>query len=187
MLSRLASLIAVFIFLLAGDRPAIAGGGLHIRYGPDAPEKLAAANVRYYEGVLNLEHNHPAAFAADHPFYTKMFNDPVMLDKLTARWEAHEQRFEYWHNCLWKVLDGYLLTHEHLPGNQVIGAESGGTSPPPGLNQHLNGNGGDGPPNSDGGSPGGGITTSSLPEPSSGLLSVLGLFFAGSWFAWRRG
>ncbi len=58
---------------------------------------------------------HTTWFEHAHPFYTKMFHNPMMLEKLTARWEAHEQRFEYWHWCLWKVLNGYQTTYPVAP------------------------------------------------------------------------
>ncbi len=109
--TRFASLVAVCTLLAAGGGRAMAGQ-IHIRYKPDAPEKMAATDVAYYHGVLDLYHNHPAAFTAEHPFYVKMFNEPVMLDRLVARWEADEPRFEYWHNCLWKVLNGYVHSHQ---------------------------------------------------------------------------
>jgi hypothetical protein len=130
--------------------------------------------------VLALEHNHPIEFAKEHPFYTKMFDDPVMLDKLIDRWEAHEQRFEYWHDCLWKVLDGYVASHPELPapapGNPTEIAGSGpndrnGSSP-----ESLGPAGGPG---------GGGVSTAAVPEPSSGLLIVLGLLGSGSWLVLR--
>jgi hypothetical protein len=172
-----ASLIAVC--LLLGSAGQVEGGGIHIRYGPNAPEKLAAANILYYEGVLNLEHNHPIAFAKEHPFYTKMFQDPVMLDKLIDRWEAHEQRFEYWHNCLWKVLDGYVASHAELPGQPV---------PPPLVSPLPDGPtdvGGGGVSDQNGAGGGGKVQTAAVPEPSSGLLIVLGLLASGSWLLLR--
>ncbi len=164
-----AGLIAV-VLVLFGAGGGSAAGGIHIRYGPDAPEKMEESNIRYYEGVVQLEHKHPLEFEHEHPFYAKMFHDPVMLDKLVARWEAHPQRFEYWHNCLWKVLDGYVATHPSLPaqlGPSPIEVGPGGVSyrVPPG---------------------GGGVTPSSVPEPSSGLMIVLALLTVGSWLAYRR-
>jgi hypothetical protein len=41
-----ARLIVVCLLLFSASGRAIAGG-IHIRYGPDAPEKLAASNVLY--------------------------------------------------------------------------------------------------------------------------------------------
>ncbi len=186
MLPRIACLSVTCALLAVIDRPATAGG-IHIRYGPDAPEKMAAANVVYYEGVLNLEHNHPIAFALDHPFYTKMFDDPAMIDRLELRWEAHEQRFEYWHDCLWKVLDGYRAEHHGLASASPIpagmplkfgeiGADSGSGSLFGGTDAR-----GNNPGISPAGAPGGRIAILSVPEPSSGLLMVLGLTVAAVW------
>src|SRR5262249_47761365 len=127
MLSRVLSAVAFCTVLIACELRAVAGG-VHIRYGPDAPEKLAASNLRYYQGVLNLEHNHPIAFAREHPFYTEMFHNPAMMDRLVDRWQAHEQRVEYWHGCLWKGLDGYRGSHRGQPGHRVT---SPGGPPPP--------------------------------------------------------
>ena len=80
-----------------------------------------------------MEHRHPIAFAEEHPFYTRMFHDPGLLNKEMALWESHEQRFEYWHDCLWKVLDGYQHSHLGLhsshafpTGSSLKGFEGGG-------------------------------------------------------------
>jgi hypothetical protein len=204
MITRIVSLVAVCILMAVGDGRARAGG-IHIRYAADAPEQDAAQDVLYYQGVLNLYHNHPTAFAREHPFYTKMFGDPVMMDKLLARWEANEQRFEYWHNCLWKVLNGYLHSHPSQPvsvgsgGSSVSGASGGGgTVAPQGLGpggspSGGNGSGGNGPGGNGSGNGGTGRTgggsgpgTQSVPEPSSGLLMISATLIAGSWFAYRR-
>jgi hypothetical protein len=174
---RCARLVAVCLLLL-GSAGRVAAGGIHIRYGPDAPERLAASNIRYYEGVLNLQHHHPLEFAREHPFYTKMFEDPVMLGRLLHRWEAHEQRFEYWHDCLWKVLDGYRHTHPELPGRLA----APGTPVNPGDISVAERNGG--VPETGGGGGGGGEHMAAVPEPSSGLLIVLGMLIAGSGLAW---
>jgi hypothetical protein len=185
MLPRISSLAVACALIAVVDRPATAGG-IHILYGPDAPEKMAASNLLYYQGVLNLEHNHPIAFALDHPFYTKMFDDPVMIDRLVTRWEAHEERFEYWHDCLWKVLDGYMAKHHGLSSTSpiptefplnfgAIGVENGGGSLVGGADaRELN------PAIGPGGTPGGGIQIFSVPEPSSGVLMVLGLTVAAA-------
>ena len=163
--------LASMAFILLGVTRELSAGSIHIRYGPDAPEKMAAANEAYYEGILNRYHQHPAEFEHNHPFYAKMFNDPTMLNNLVHRWEAHEERFEYWHFCLWKVLDGYLVYEQSLSlpiippapsGNSGIGAQgSGGT-----------GNGG--------------IGAQSVPEPSTGVLWTSGLMVGLGWLAWRR-
>lgn len=191
MLSRRASLIALGLLLL-GPEGHLWAGGIHIVYGHEAPEKLAATNVRYYEGVLKLEHNHPRAFAKEHPFYTKMFEDPARVDKLTARWEAHEQRFEYWHLCLWKVLDGYETTHHaepghlatSLPSSPIVVGSGGVSDRGSNLPQSL-GPGGNPPGEGGRGSAGGGTTTLAVPEPSGVLLMVAGALIAGTWLWWR--
>jgi hypothetical protein len=168
--------------LLLGFAGNVHAGGIHIRYGPDAPERLAAENVRYYEGLLNLEHNHPLAFAHEHPFYAKLLHDPVMMENLIARWEAHPQRFEYWHPCLWKVLDGYEHTHPSRAG-QIVVLENpinpGGVGTAERNGSPPGGGGGSGP------SGGGEGNAPVVPEPSSGLLMVLGAVLASAWAALR--
>jgi hypothetical protein len=158
-------------FIVFGVAPAIGAGEIHIKYGPDAPEKMAAENVAYYEGMLNLDRNHPAAFEHDHPFFAKMFVDPTRLNKLINRWEADEQRFEYWHNSLWKVLDGYVLTHENQIPPPVI-------LPPPGGNSGVGSSGG--------GGNGGSLGAQSLPEPSTLALWISGLLVGLGRLSWQR-
>src|SRR5262249_1561231 len=119
-----ARLVAACLVLTIAASSA-AAGGVHIRYGHDAPARLAVADIRYYEGVLHLYQVHPARFEHEHPFYAKLFEHPAMLDGLLARWEAHEQRFEYWHDCLWKVLNGYRASHLE-PVGQLLSPGSGG-------------------------------------------------------------
>ncbi|MGP0068002.1 MAG: PEP-CTERM sorting domain-containing protein [Isosphaeraceae bacterium] len=168
-----AKILISMALILLGVGAELSAGEIHIRYGPDAPEKLAAANEVYYEGVLNLYHNHPAAFEHDHPFYVKMFDDPTMLDKLVRRWESHEQRFEYWHNCLWKVLDGYEVSQQGLtPPGQIL--------PPPSGTSGVGAQGG-------GGSGNGGIGAQSVPEPSTIVLCLTGLLVGlGAWLSrWK--
>ncbi len=193
MLSRVASLVALWTVLSVGDLRAVAGG-VHIRYGPNAPERMAASNLLYYHGVLNLYHHHPIAFAREHPFYTAMFHHPAMMDRLVARWQAHETRFEYWHDCLWKVLDGYLVSHPGQSGH--LTTSTGGLPVPGGLGPVDLGSPilkpvepGGNHPNTDGGGSGGGggLTSNAVPEPSSGLLIVIGALVAGSWVARRSG
>jgi hypothetical protein len=191
MIPRVVSLIALCTVLIAADRRAVAGG-VHIRYGPDAPERMAASNLLYYQGLLNVYHDHPISFSREHPFYTEMFQKPAMMDRLVARWQANEQRFEYWHDCLWKVLDGYMVSHRGMPGHLVN--STGGSSAPGGLGGGgpvdlgtpivtTNDPGGNHPPTGGGG---GVVTSNSVPEPSSGLLMVAGALVAGSWAACRR-
>jgi PEP-CTERM motif len=186
-----ARLFAVCLLLL-GAAGTAAAGGIHIRYGPDAPEKLADSNILYYEGVLNLEQHHPREFAEEHPFYTKMFDDSVMLDKLMARWEAHEERFEYWHNCLWKVLDGYRASHPDLAQQLTLPVSvppiEVGPGGPSNIGQSLPAGPQYGNPPGGGGSngSGGGTSVQAVPEPSSAMLMVLGVALAGSCAVFRR-
>ncbi len=177
--SGIAAVILVAVGLAAiGGRPAQAEG-IHVFYGPRAPERFAHRTVVYYEGVLNLEHNHPREFAREHPFYTRMFNDPAVIERLIARWEAHEQRFEYWHDCLWKVLDGYRTTH---PGSS---SGTGGRATPGNIG--IPSMGGGSPENPPAGtSSGGGPHPFSVPEPSSGLLLTLGLSFCAMGYRFAR-
>src|SRR5579875_3839486 len=190
MLSRIASLVVLWTMLAVSDPRAIAGG-VHIRYGPHAPERMAASNLLYYHGMLNLYHHHPIAFAREHPFYTAMFHHPAMMDRLVARWQAHETRFEYWHDCLWKVLDGYLVSHAggtgHLTTSAGRSPVPGGLSPVVLGSPILNpvGPGGN-RSNTGAGGGGGGETSNAVPEPSSGLLIVVGTLGAGAWVARRR-
>ena len=90
-----ARILAGMTFVLFGVVRELPAGGIHIRYGPDAPEKLAVANEKFYEGALRFDERHPAEFEHEHPFYAKLFNDPIEMNNLVLHWEAHEQRFEY--------------------------------------------------------------------------------------------
>jgi hypothetical protein len=165
-------ILASVALSLFGVARELSAGGIHIRYGPDAPEKLAVANEAYYEGILNRYHQHPAEFEHNHPFYAKMFNDPTMMNNLVHRWEAHEERFEYWHLCLWKVLDGYLVYEQSLSlPTHVL--------PPPSGNSGIGAQG-------SGGTGNGGIGAQSVPEPSTGVLWTSGLLVGLGWLAGRR-
>jgi hypothetical protein len=167
--SRTRVLVSVsFVFL--GVAPTLLAGGIHVHYGPDAPEKLASSNEAFYDAVLKFDHDHPGIFAHEHPFYAKLINDPTKIDHLVKRWESHEQRFEYWNFPLWKFLDGYLLS------------QKGQSSPPQNLPS---------PPNSGLGTQGsgvsgnGGVGTQSIPEPSTAVLWITGLVAGLCRLAWR--
>jgi hypothetical protein len=176
MINRAEILAAIAGIVLGGGRE-LSAGGIHIRYPVDAPEKLAAANEVYAQGVLNMYERHPRWFEHTHPFYTEMFHNPEMMDRLIARWEAHEQRFEYWHYCLWKVLDGYMISHQTpLPLLPIL---------PPSSSHAVSEAGGNGP----GGGPGKGnqnLGAPGVPEPSAGVLMVSGLIVGLIRFARRR-
>jgi hypothetical protein len=157
----LCSLLRVLVsvsFVLLGVASNLLAGGIHVHYGPHAPEKLASSNEAFYDAVLKFDHDHPGIFAHEHPFYTKMLHDPAMIDHLVHRWESHERRFEYWSTPLWKFLDGYLLSQNgHSSTNQNP------TSPP----------------NSGPGSQP--IRTQSIPEPSTAILLISGLAVGLAW------
>jgi len=170
--------------ILFGSSRELGAGSIHIRYGADAPEKMAAANEIYYGGVLNLYHNHTEVFEHNRHFYTRMFNDTEVMDKLLARWEAHEQRFEYWHDCLWKVLDGYRASHESLPHFSQILSISGGSTEivPGGISPESVSPGSGG-----GGGDGGHVHVQDLPEPSTGVMMISVLIVGLLGFIWRCG
>ncbi len=172
-MSTHAKTVATVACILLGAGRELDAGSIHIRYAADAPEKMAAANEIYYEGVLNLYHNHTEWFEHTHPLYTRMFNDTEVMDKLLARWEAHEQRFEYWHDCLWKVLDGYRASHEPLPI--------------PGVSPDSSGGSGGGPASDDGGGGGGHVHVQDLPEPSTGVMMISVLMVGLLGCIWRCG
>ncbi len=143
-----AGILAAIACIVLGSGRELSAGGIHIRYGIDAPEKLAGANEVYAQGVLNMYDRHPRWFEHTHPFYTEMFHNPEMMDRLVARWEAHEQRFEYWHYCLWKVLDGYAIHHQNpLPFLPIVppysshGVSEVGGNGPGGSGRGNGGNG----------------------------------------------
>jgi hypothetical protein len=175
MIHRAKILTAAACLVLIGG-PELRAGGIHVRYRADAPEKLAGANTVYTEGMLRLYHRHSAWFEREHPFFTAMFNNPQMMDRLIARWESHERRFEYWHNSLWRVLDAYASRHEEplphpptallLPSKEVSADQGNGQGP--------------------GGGGGSGISPASVPEPSAGILMISGLVAGLIGYAWRR-
>ena len=177
MINRAEILAAVACLVLGGGRD-LSAGGIHIRYPVDAPQKLAGANEVYAREVLNLDHQHPRWFAHAHPFYTHMFENQVMMDRLVARWEAHEQRFEYWHNSLWKILDAYAIEHEAPPSFLPTGLPSSSN----GVSEARGGV-------PVGGNPGGGgqgiVSVAGVPEPSSGVVMVSGLIVGLMGFTWR--
>ena len=200
--------VLLLLTVFGGAPPVLAGGGLHIHFGPDAPNKMAATNEVYYEGILNLYHNHTAEFERDHPFYVKVFNDPVRMDRLLHRWESHEERFEYWHWCLWKVLDGHLklegslehpglihpLGSSHSGGGSQGGVDFGdGGNGFPQFPSGGSGFGGQGGTNHGGGGSGNGngngngsFGVQSVPEPSAVVIATTGLIVGLGLLAGRR-
>ena len=120
---------------------AVQAGSIHIRYGDDVPERMATANVKLYEDLVATRDLAPVKFDDNHPFYGRLLTDPTFADRLVHRWEGHEQRFEYWHNYLWRILDGIAhLPHELTefplpvspPPSPELGPQSsGGEAPAP--------------------------------------------------------
>jgi hypothetical protein len=131
---------------------SVTAGTVHIHWGPDAPERYAKIDIEKYERLLAERTADPLKFDLRRPFYGRVLSDSKLADKLVRRWERNERRFEYWHACLWGVLNGYALTHPSVP--PVI------VSPPPDSNNN---------------GPGGG--PSPTPEPSTWVLMLIGLAF----------
>ncbi len=156
-------------------RPARAESVL-IRWGSDAPERLRAVNVVLYEKLVADRDANPTVFDKHHPFFFGILTDPAYMDQIVARWEAHEERFEYWHPYLWRILDGYEFRPDPSLSRAII--------PPPDP-----GNPGTGQPGGSrsggGGGAGGGVqpdagggNTCATPEPSSFVLWISGLTLA---------
>jgi hypothetical protein len=97
------------------------------------------------------------------------------MKRMVARWEAHEQRFEYWHPYLWRILDGYEF-RPHPDHRRSIDPPP--IDPPPhsgGSGNGPHGGGGDGGGGSPGVQPrGGGGTPGAIPEPGSIVLLISG-------------
>ncbi len=155
------SWILAFGFLTVTGAEA---GSIHVRYGVDAPERLATSNVRLYESVVADRDLAPVKFDESHPFYGRLLTDPTFADRLIHRWEGHEQRFEYWHNELWRILDGMAQLHQPSSTDPQLPI-----SPPPSSDSS-------GPPASTGEMP---ASPASTPEPSTWVMMVSGFVFVG--------
>jgi hypothetical protein len=134
-------------------------GTVHIRYPANEPEKLATANVKLYQNLVTVRDSNPTKFDKSHPFYGRLLTDPSFANALVHRWESHEQRFEYWHPYLWRILDGISQQPQSI------------TPPPTSIDKP--------PSDQSGGGGGGGGNTPSVPEPSSWLLMLIGFGFLG--------
>jgi uncharacterized membrane protein YgcG len=180
----LAIVSAVFAGGIAAGPAARAGSVQHIRWGPDAPERLQAANVLLYEELVAFRDKDPIRFDKEHPFFFGILTDTAYINKIVARWEGHEQRFEYWHPYLWRILDGYVHrpvpVPPHDPGHHHGGGGGGGGQ---GSSAGGGGSGGGG---GRGGGGGGGISSASVPEPGSVVLYVSGMVLAVAGAAARQ-
>jgi uncharacterized membrane protein YgcG len=149
-------------------------GPIHLRWGPDAPEQLANKDVLLYQELVAFRDSDIASFDRKHPFFGTLLSDPSVMSATVARWEAHEQRFEYWHPYLWQILNGYI----HEP--QLIGPVPPANPPGGGGSNHNGGSGSGGSGQGGGGGSvgpsggGGGGDVATVPEPSSALLLVTG-------------
>jgi len=152
-------------------QPQAKAGSVRIHWGPDAPERLQAANVLLYEELVADRDAHPTVFDKHHPFFGGILTDPAYMDQMVSRWKAHEQRFEYWHPYLWRILDGYEFRPH--PSPPII-------PPPNSGNSGTGGHGGGGSGGGGGGTQpgGGGGKTGATPEPSSFVLWISGLALA---------
>jgi hypothetical protein len=178
-------LASVVALLCLGARAE--AGSIHLRWGPDAPEKLAVPNMHLYESLVAYRDAHLDRFDFYHHFYHHLLTEDALMNKIVGQWEAHEERFEYWHPFLWRVLDGYVyfsrINSEQtiqppidMPTTSIgdVNGTGGGNTQEPGTGGSTpgEGNGNDrGTPNGNGG----GISTTSVPEPSSLLLLLGGI------------
>jgi len=166
-----------------GQRQAKAGS-VHIHWAPDAPERLQAANVLLYEELVAYRDADPTVFDKHHPFFAGILTDPAYMNQIVARWQAHEQRFEYWHPYLWRILDGYEFRPDPAPPPPI--------DPPPDPGNSGKGDHGGGGSSAGGGGgaqpDGGGGKPSATPEPSSLVLwiSGFGLALLGPVFKKKR-
>ena len=165
------SWLLVFGLLTQGIAEA---GTVHIRWPADAPKRLAEADVRLYEELVATRDADPVKFDHDHPFYGRFLANPTIAEALVRRWEGHEQRFEYWHPYLSRILDGISELPHQIPPPPIVGylpssgsSRSGEHSSPPSSGSGSNG------------SSGSGEKPSSTPEPSAWLMMAIGLAFVG--------
>jgi hypothetical protein len=82
-----------------------------------ANEKQALRDVKLYLKLVAQRSENPAAFDHRRPFYGKLITDRSFFESWLDRWQSHPARFEHWHPCLSRFLDG--------------GARSRGSDEPP--------------------------------------------------------
>lgn len=177
--------IALVLGVLAAA-PAEAGS-IVLSHGIDVPPRVEATNVALYLRDVARRDLAPEAFDDHHPPIGRILSEPTFYEETLSQWEAHPRGFEHEHRELWRVLDGDMLWHERHGGHTVgLTHQESQDLPGQGL---LSGPGSDGaastispikPPR--GGEPpaiapqGQGSGVPSVPEPSTGILMVLGVF-----------
>ena len=87
--------------------PAQADLILHAGKGSSlANEKQASRDVKLYLKLVSQRSLNPAAFDHRRPFYGKLITDRSFFESWYDRWQSHPARFEHWHPCLSRFLDG---------------------------------------------------------------------------------
>jgi hypothetical protein len=149
---------------------AASGGTIHLGSGGVAAhsEQTSLHNQALYLRLVDQRDANPLVFDRKHPFYGKLFAKESVFDYWVDRWQSHEARFEHWHPCLWRVLDGGLQVRDHTnPGDPG--------STPPLINPVpivLD------PPSNGSGNPSQGPlppTVHTVPEPMSVISLAIGL------------
>ena len=73
-----------------------------------ANEKQASRDVKLYLKLEAQRLDNPKAFDLRRPLYGKLITDRSFFDSWVNRWQSHPARFEHWHPCLSRFLDGGL-------------------------------------------------------------------------------
>ena len=84
---------ALVVAAIAWLAPGVDAGAIHIRYGVDAPRRMAQANLLCYETLVAFRDSHPVRFDHHHAFYASLLTNTTVMDQMVACWEAQEQRF----------------------------------------------------------------------------------------------
>ena len=159
--------------LCQGVAPA---GSMRVR--PDLVEtsEVVSRHERDYEELVRFRDSHPVVFDEHHPFYFKLLTEPRFMNRIVARWEAHEARLDFYSPYLGRVLDGYVHLHEPLAPPPIPPPVIG---EPPGSPGTGNGQNGEKARGSGGGSGGGGLPPGAVPEPSGLFLLLAGASWVG--------
>jgi hypothetical protein len=150
-----------------------AGAG-SIHHAEKLGEISPAAALSFYERMVILRDAAPAKFDQVHPLAGRLLASETVYEELLKRWEAHPARFEHNHECVWRLLYGDLIHHKlHAPHPTT------GQPVPPYNTITVTDNNPPGPGTPSGDNPSnpppGGVTGSSVPEPSAGALMASGL------------